>query len=138
MINSWISLNIKKTKTMIFQQTWQNLVTSKTDPMFYKHEQLEHISEYKFLGSVLKSNGHLKNSMGDLAKKRRKVMFSLKFHTMSLGDLPINVFTNLFDTLAKPILPFNLEIFYMDHFISQYKTNCRAEKAAKLLIHYIS
>ena len=135
--DNWqVTLNIKKTKTMIFQQ---NLVTPKTNPIFYKNEQLENVSEYKFLGSVLKSNGNLKSSMEDLAKKARKVMFSLKSHTMSLGDLPINVSTNLFDTLVKPILTFNLEVSYMDHYISQYKAKCRAEKSNKIIesLHFI-
>ena len=75
------------------------------------------------MGSVLKSNGNLKYSMEELAKKARKVMFPLKSHTMSLGNLPIHVSANLFDKLVKPILSFNLQISNMDqlHSAIQYE-----------------
>ena len=64
------------------------------------------ISEYKLLGSLIKSNGNLNHSLEDLVKKAQKVLFSIKSRVSSLRNISIKVSNNLFDKLV-----FSLNIF---------------------------
>jgi hypothetical protein len=71
-------------------------------------------------------NAYKKSS--ELAKKARKVLFSLREKTSSLGILPISVSINLFDILVRPILTYNSEISFMDYCLARYKISCELIK----------
>jgi hypothetical protein len=57
---------------------------------------IQHVSEYNFLGLLIKSNGNLNHSLEDLAKKAQKVLFSIKSRVASLGNIPIKASNNLY------------------------------------------
>jgi hypothetical protein len=65
---------------------------------------IQNVSEYIFLGSLIKSNGNLNHSLEDLAKKAKKVLFSIKSRVSSLRNIPIKVSNNIFDKLVQPVL----------------------------------
>jgi hypothetical protein len=46
---------------------------------------IQNVSEYTFLGSLIKSNGNINHSLEDLAKKAQKVLFSIKSRVASLA-----------------------------------------------------
>ena len=83
------------------------------------------------MGTLLKNNGNLNYSLEDLAKKGRKVLFSIKAKTSSLGYLPIEVSNNLFDKLVRPVLTYNSEISFMDGHLPYYRAKIRGEKNEK-------
>jgi hypothetical protein len=64
---------------------------------------IQNVSEYKFLGSLIKSNGNFNHSLEDLVKKAQKVLFSIKSRVDSLGNIPIKVSNNLFYKLVQPL-----------------------------------
>jgi hypothetical protein len=121
--DNWqLTLNVKKTKTMVVQQN-----TIQVSPFIdFKGDVIQNVTEYKFLGCLFKSNGNLRNSLKELAKKARKVLFSLREKTSSLGILPISVSINLFDKLVRPILTYNSEISFMDYFLVYHRAKQRA------------
>ena len=120
--DNWqLTLNVKKTKTMVVQQN-----TSQISPFIdFKGDVIQTVTEYKFLGCLFKSNSNLRHSLEELAKKARKVLFSLREKTSSLGILPISVSINLFDKLVRPILTYNSEISFMDYFLVYHRAKQR-------------
>lgn len=100
-----------------------------SDPFInFNDVMIQNVCEYKFLGCLLKSNGNLKHSLDDLAKKARKVLFLLREKSVSMGNFPIKVFSNLFDKLIRPILTYNSEISFMDYHLPLYRAKSRAAK----------
>ena len=97
----------------------------------YKNENIENVTEYKFLGILIKCNGNLSYSTDDLAKKAWKVLFSIKSYMGSLNNIPVQVACNLFDNMVKPILTYNSEITFMDTYLSLYRAKNRANKSRK-------
>jgi hypothetical protein len=91
---------------------------------------IQNVSEYNFLGSLIKSNGNLNHSLEDLAKKAQKVLFSIKSRVASLGNIPIKVSNNLLDKLVQPVLTYNAEISFMDSYLT-YRAKRRAEISNK-------
>ena len=123
--DNWkLTLNIDKTKSMVIQQK-----SSHQNDSFisYKNNMLQNVTEYRFLGSLLKNNGNLNHSLEDLANKGRKVLFSMKAKTSSLRNIPIEVSNNLFDKLVRPVLTYNSEIWFMDSYISTFSASARAD-----------
>ena len=92
----------------------------------FKGDVIQNVTEYKFLGCLFKSNGNLRHSLEELAKKARKVLFSLREKTSSLDILSISVSINLFDKLVRPILTYNSEISFMDYFLLYHRAKQRA------------
>ena len=119
---------LKKTKTMVLQQ---RNINSNTSFINFKGNMIQNVSEYIFLGSLIKSNGNLNHSLEDLAKKAQKVLFSIKSRVASLGNIPIKVSNNLFDKLVQPVLTYNAEISFMDSYLTYYRAKRRAEISNK-------
>ena len=115
---------------MVFSTTKQKPETS---ILVYKNKKIENVMEYPYLGLLIKSNGNLSHSTAELTKKAKKVLFSIKTYTNSLGSLPIRVSNNLFDTLVRPILTYNSEITYLDSYITYFKAKKRALVSGKKL-----
>ncbi len=126
-----LSLNVKKTKTMVIQ----NNSTISDSFIDFKGTMIQNVCEYKFLGCLLKSNGNLKHSLDDLAKKARKVLFSLREKSISMGNFPIKVFKNLFDKLITPILTYNSDISFMDYHLPFFRAKQRSVLTNKEVDH---
>ena len=109
----------------------QNSISN--DPPFITLDgnNLQNVSEYKFLGTIIKNNGNLSHCLDDLAKKGTKVLFSIKEKSSSLGRLPVNVSNNLFDKLVYPIMTYNAEVSFMDNYLTYFRAKTRATKTNK-------
>ena len=123
-----LSVNIQKTKSMIFQN--RNVKLEKPF-ILYKNQYIENVSEYKFLGSLIKRNGNLNFSMCYLAKKAKKVMFCLYSRFSAVGNVPVDISLQLFDSLIKPILTYNADICMMDSHLPLFRTKNRARNNYK-------
>ena len=128
--DNWqLTVNVKKNKkTMVLQQ---RNINSNTSFINFKGNMIQNVSEYKFLGSLIKSNGNLNPSLEDLAKKAQKVLCSIKSRVASLGNIPIKASNNLFDKLVQSVLTYNAEISFMDSYLTYYRAKRRAEISNK-------
>jgi hypothetical protein len=106
---------------MIFGKNLKNIKNTKFS---YRNTYLENVSEFKFLGNVITQNGNLVSCAEALSQK---VMYSIKSYTNSLNELPVNMSTHLFDSLVRPILTYNCEIWNRD----VYKPYFNATESAK-------
>ena len=127
--DNWqLSLNINKTKTMIFTQSKHKIEQSFVT---YKNKAVDNTTEYSFLGILIKNNGNLSQSTLNLTKKAKKVFFAIRSYTNSLNNLPLKVANNLFDSLVKPVMTYNAEITYLDSYISLFRAKQRAASSGK-------
>ena len=65
---------------MIFQQ--RNLNT-KSHIVSFNNEKIENVTEYKFLGTLIKNNGNLSSSLLICLRKLRKHYFQLKLELLN-------------------------------------------------------
>ena len=121
-----LTVNINKTKSLVFENRSNKLLNHFVN---YKNLTVENVKEFKFLGSVIKSNGSLVTSTEDLCNKARKVFFSVKSYTSAFTGVPVSVACNLFDTLINPILTYNSEVFYMDLYLKFYRAKERSKRS---------
>ena len=111
-----LTVNIKKTKVMIFQNTY-----SPTPQLFYKNFPLSETKEYNFLGNIINYKGKFKSAIQELSKKGLKVLFSLRSRFSNFETIPVNLSIKLFDVLIRPILLYNSEIWFMEDYFSIFK-----------------
>jgi hypothetical protein len=110
---------------MIFGKNLKNRKNTKFS-FEYRNTYLENVSEFKFLGNVITQNGNLVSCAEALSKKA--LMYSIKSYTSSLNELPVNVSTHLFDSLVRPILTYNCELWNMDVYKPYFNATERAKK----------
>ena len=120
-----LTVNCNKTKTLIFGKNLKNIKNTKFS---YRNTYLENVSEFKFLGNVITQNENLVSCAEALSEKTLKVMYSIKSYTSSLNELPVNVSTHLFDSLVRPILTYNCEIWNMDVYKPYFNATEKAKK----------
>ncbi len=104
-----LSINVNKTKAIIFQQ--RNVI-DKINDFYLEGEKIEKVLKYKYLGNIIESSGKFHSSHTELSKKGNKVMFSMFKYLNLLSNIPIRIYKKLFDSLIKPILTYNSEIWY--------------------------
>ena len=104
--NEWdMVMNTTKTKTMSFSMS-----QASNDEFYFGSKKLEHVSTYKYLGTIFQSNGKISECTKDLYHRSLKAMFKL---TKSFKSEPPNFNTamHLFDHLVRPILTYCSEIW---------------------------
>ena len=69
---------------------------------------------------------------GACQKGSKKVLFSLRKLFSNFEHLPVNLSCKLFDTLIRPVLQYNCEVWYMDDYLPLYRAILRAEKNNKV------
>ena len=94
----------------------------------YDHKPLTETKEYNFLGTVIDHKGCFKRGIQELSKKGLKVLFSLRKLFSNFEKLPVNLSCKLFDTLIRPFLSYNCEIWYMDEYPPLYRAMLRATR----------
>jgi hypothetical protein len=110
--NRWqLSINIQKTKVMVFQQ--RNIIYNNHE-FFLNGIKLEKVLKYKYLGIIIEASGKLNSSFTELSKKEGKILFSIFKYLSPLERVSIKIYIKLFESLVKPVLMYNSEIWYMD------------------------
>ena len=118
-----LTVNINKTKVMIFQNKYNS-----NPYLFFKNCPLEETKEYNFLGNVINYKGNFKRAIQELTKKGLKVLFALKGRFSNFQSIPIPLSCKLFDVLIKPVLLYNSEVWFMEDYFSILKSMKRAEQ----------
>ena len=100
-----MTLNMTKTKCVVFSR-------KKHLPIFYYNNIPIINSEfYVYLGMVLKSNGSLKEGIKVLEEKAKGAMFGLTSKIFKYQTCTFKSSCRMFDTLVKPILLYNCEVW---------------------------
>ena len=94
----------------------------------YDHKPLTETKEYNFLRTVIDHKGCFKMGIQELSKNGLKVLFCLRKLFSNFEQLPVNLSCKLFDTLIRPILSYNCEIWYMDEYLPLYRAMLRATR----------
>ena len=101
-----MEVNTSKTQILIFRKTLKPI----QEKFLFNKSHLKSVTTYKYLGTILQSNGKIAECTKDLYHRSLKAMFKLtrSFNT----DCPdFNTCIHLFDHLVKPILTYNAEIW---------------------------
>jgi hypothetical protein len=97
-----LEINISKTKIMCVNN-------NDNHPFFINKQQLQRVSEFKYLGVLINNRGSNIISQTDLYHRALKVYFKI---LNSLNPLPnVKTLMHLFDHMVKPILLYNCEIW---------------------------
>jgi hypothetical protein len=109
-------------------------VYTPTPAFLYNDQPLTETLQYNFLGTIIDHKGCFKSSIQELSKKGLKVLFSMRKIFLNFEQLPVNLSCKLFDTLLRPILTYNCEIWYIEDYLPIYRALIRADKIIKLVI----
>ena len=118
-----LTVNTSKTKILVFQNIYK-----KSNPFIYNRNELSEVTDFKFLGNIINSRGNFTKTSEELSKKGIKVLFLLRNYMSNFNFVPIGLSCKLFDTLIRPILTYNSEIWFMDNFITTFRASERANK----------
>jgi hypothetical protein len=112
-----LQVNLSKTKTMTLSKG-----KIKQPPKFmYENVLIENADSYKYLGTTINSNGNFTHAKLDLKNKGTKALFGL-WRAISPGKLPpVKVAGKLFESMIKPILLYNSEVWGAELKISLQK-----------------
>ena len=102
-----LQVNLKKTKVMVFNKSGKKL---KLNCMF-GHTKVEMATSYTYLGCVLTPSGSFSVNQEYLYKKGLRALFSLLKDFNTQKGTPVRLFLKLFDSLVKPVLLYNCEIW---------------------------
>jgi hypothetical protein len=92
----------------------------------YQKSELTEVQEYTFLGNTIDRKGRFKRSTQELSKKEPKTFFSLKKYMSNFQHVPVDLLCKLFDSLIRPIILYNSEIWFMEEYVSVFKAKNRA------------
>lgn len=123
-----LSINIKKTKIMVFQQ--RNILDKKNN-FFLNGEKIEKVLQYKYLGNIIESSGKFHSSHLELSKKGNKVMFSMFKYLNPISNVPLGIYKKLFESLVRPIVTYNSDIWYMDFYEKIIQSSNRNKNNSK-------
>ena len=77
----------------------------------FRNKELNSSSTYKYLGTIINSNGTFTHAKRDLKQKGLKALFSF-WKSINPGKMPpVNIATKLFDAMVKPIILYNSEVW---------------------------
>ena len=89
---------------MVFNSNGKTFINQFT----YNDSYLETITNYCYLGMVLKYNGNFNLAINTLMEKARKACFKIK-KTIGLNN-PCRLLEKLYDSLVTPILLYGSEV----------------------------
>jgi hypothetical protein len=121
-----LSVTVKKTKAIIFQQ--RNNPYNKSD-FYLNGYKLEKLLKYKYLGNLIEASGKFHSTHIELSKKGSKVMFSMFKYLNPIENVSIKIYKKLLESLVRPLLVYNSEIWYMDFYEKILKRTIAANKS---------
>lgn len=134
--SSWdLTVNLEKTKVMIFNKSGKKLTK---DKFVFNDNVLEHCTEYKYLGLVFKHSGSFTEALRLLCKKVSKAIFCIRKQFFFWRYFNVLPHLNLFDTCFRPILLYCSEVwsFYMIKDITNLGSKCWSLATIKILIKF--
>ena len=101
-----LTVNIQKTKVLVFSGGR----LSKNLKFFFNNEEIEIVTEYKYLGVFVARSGSFLRAKKHIADQANLALFSL-LRKIRILNLPIHMQIDLFDKMVKPILLFGCELW---------------------------
>ena len=102
----FMNLNMSKTKTLTFSRK-----LDLNSYFTFGSKQIESCSNYTYLGTVFTWNGSFKLAMKTLRDKATKAMYGLISKIFKFKNCDFVTSSKLFDSLIKPILTYNSEVW---------------------------
>ena len=103
-----LKVNLKKSNIVIFNKTGR---IPRDITFSLGGDEMMITNKYKYLGTVLSSSGSFNPAIENLADKARKAYFSLR-PVLSKFDFDTDLSLKLFDSMLKPILTYNTEVWF--------------------------
>ena len=101
-----LEVNLSKSNVMIMGKG-----AAPNTSFHYGRDEIKTTNSYKYLGTIINRHGTFSQATKDLKQKGLKALFSI-WKTLSTGTAPpIDLATHLFDTLVKPIILYNCEVW---------------------------
>ena len=100
-----LSVNLAKTKVMIFQKRHSHL----NQQFFLNRTALEHTKNYTYLGLNISSTGNFNKAANDLREKARRAFYAIKRNVKL--DIPIQIWLKILDSVIEPISLYGCEIW---------------------------
>ena len=122
--NKWgLSINIKKTKTLIFGRGTSEV---SLNACYLGEEVIENVDKYCYLGIVFHKSGNFKIATNELRKKALRASFGLRKHIVK-SALSIKSLFILFDSLIKPVFLYGCQVLAPHDDLTKYlpKNICR-------------
>ena len=119
--HKYLEINSDKTKILVFGQK----SLSVTDSLEIGPKSLEIVNKYKYLGTWLCWNCDFKECLSQINKKANKSLCNLQTKIVSLGITNVNILLTLINTLIKPILIYNSEIWGLYDVHQLEKIQCK-------------
>ncbi len=121
-----LTLSLKKTNTLMFSKS-----TRPSPPQFvYNNNPLVSSPKYNYLGIEINQRGKFSDGIASLCHKGLKAIYKIRSLT-SNTLLPIPTSLRLFDSLVKPIITYNADIWLMDLDLTRSQGIARAQKGNK-------
>ena len=102
-----LQVNLNKTKLMIFDKSGRKLKASCS----FGSKTVDMATSYTYLGSVLTPSGSFSANQDRLYNKGLRIMFTLVKDFLPLNGTPVRIFLELFDSMIRPVLLYNCEIW---------------------------
>ena len=107
--NRWgLTVNVDKTKCVAFKKGGRS---GKLDKWKYNGQDIETVTQFKYLGLVLGSSGKFTKSIQALSEDSRKALFNLKVIFQQFSELTVDIQLKLFKSLILPKLTYSCEIW---------------------------
>ena len=112
-----LSINIKKTKTLVFGRSTASLITA----CYLGEDLIENVDSYCYLGIVFHKSGNFKIATNELRKKSLRALFGLKRNIVK-NALSIKSLFILFDSLIKPVFLYGCQVLVPHNDLTKYLT----------------
>ena len=128
LFNNWcmdwqISCNLEKTKVVHFR----NHQKRRTNTIFHLNgKPLETVSEYKYLGLFFDEFLTFNYAVSILSKSAHRALSGVISKIQNIKDLPIKVFTKLYESCVLPILSYGSSVWGHDKFYELENVTKRA------------
>jgi len=106
-----LTVNIKKTKVVVFSPPRKHTKASAEAELVYKGEILKTVASFRYLGVELHATQPFGHAAGPIASSGLKAMHAMRRRCAELGLTSPSLQSELFDALVRPVLSYAAEIW---------------------------
>ena len=115
--NFSVTVNMSKTKIIVCRKGF----LAANEGWMYGDEEIEVVNSYKYLGLYFTTKLSLRQAVGDLAAKSKIRTSQILKCLWRLGNVPRNVFFQMYDAEILPILMYGSELWGFQQFVVKEK-----------------
>ena len=107
--NDWgLEVNVEKTKCLVFKNGGRK---NRLDKWYYNGNEIETVSEFKYLGFIFSSSGKFKTGLDNLLARGEKALFDMMSSINDYNDMTFDMKLSLYDSLVKSVICYGCEIW---------------------------